>query len=240
MYNICIRRVVHFANSLLSLSFLSPQQRVPNNTPATPSQLPDILSSLSQMTTNSESMERSHGQWMDRRERCSSGAELGELMMYQDQSSNQTQSLVVPGMHPELPPQEMSDPQSVYEPSQPPQQQPPVQPYSFYGQAPNVTSSSWVSCVLPPHVAECLLSSILYPRWLCFGIQTRGARPTMNQTLWILQWIFCISLHGSFSYKLRISCFFQLFLSFCLAVWSAYCCDHLLYSSCAHCAVSMY
>ena len=150
MHNICIRRVVHFSNSLLSLSFLSPQQRVPNNTPATPSQLPDILSSLSQMTTSSESMERSHGQWMDRRERCSSGAELGELMTYQDQSSNQTQSLVVPGMHPDLPPQEMSDPQSVYEPSQPPQQQPQVQPYSFYGQAPNVTSSSWVPCVLPP------------------------------------------------------------------------------------------
>lgn len=129
-------------NNGISIGNMAYSQRVPNNTPATPSQLPDILSSLSQMTTNSESMERSHGQWMDRRERCSSGAELGELLMYQDQSSNQTQSLVVPGMHPELPPQEMSDPQSVYEPSQPPQQQPPVQPYSFYGQAPNVTSSS--------------------------------------------------------------------------------------------------
>ena len=79
---------------------------------------------------------------MDRRERCSSGtADLGELMAYHDQSSKQVNSLVVPGAQTDLAPQDLYEPHSAYEqPNQ--QQQPQVQPCSFYGQAPKVTSSS--------------------------------------------------------------------------------------------------
>lgn len=102
------------------------QHCVPNNTPVTPSQLPDLLNGLSQLTAGGGSMDTQQEYWPDRKEKC-------EKMADHLSASLEQPSPLIGSMEYQ---KESSPMLSPYQQSQSKQQQ----PFAFY-EMPSATST---------------------------------------------------------------------------------------------------